>query len=216
MTLFLNLSSDLKKKLIRQLLIALLITISNGPVFAAHKASIRLSMAKFTGINTGGTSGTVGGNYSSTGSPDFLYLYCLKTNWAPYVGFDFFSNSSTGNLDLWALRLGARYYFRGENCPQEEANELVSIRSISKWSFYVGAEMKRYQYFLGSNPSTLGDYELSGNYFNQNVLVGLDYRLSNEWEINAEVNKSLISLASTDNRIKAEAMIIYLGAGYHW
>jgi hypothetical protein len=179
------------------------------------KASFRLAMASFTS-SSNNSVGSTGGSYQNTGAPDFSIHYFFNPQLSVGLGLDLFTSKATSNLDLWGLRVLSRYYFSGNGIAERIKSYNLKSSNLTKWAYYVGGELKRYTYFIGSNPSEVKDYELSGTYVNMNAMIGVDYRLNHSYELNAEFNNTISSFASTDNRILADARIIYFGGSYLW
>jgi len=178
---------------------------------------LRFTQVTLTGIKSPSSEAqTGGGTYSGTLIPDFIVGHALNPEWMLYGGLDLYVNSSTGALDFWGLRGGARYYFKGEAAGFAEVSDVLESTTMSVWAYYVAAELKRYNYYLGSNPEQVKDYEQNGSFFNQNFALGLDYRFSTLWAVNAEINYTFAAFAASDDRIQAKGLIMALGVMRFW
>jgi hypothetical protein len=199
-------------------LIPTILLLFSFPSWSKHlpmKASFRLAMASFTSSSEQ-TVGSSGGSYQNTGAPDFSIHYFFTPYLSAGIGLDLYTSKATSNLDLWALRILSRYYFSGNGIAERIKSYNLKSKNLTKWAYYAGGELKRYTYFIGSNPSEVKDFELNGTYLNINAMLGVDYRLNHSYELNAEFNNTMSSFASSDNRVRADARIIYFGGSYLW
>jgi hypothetical protein len=191
----------------------LLFAMFSGQVFANDLQIKTIARANALILQSTSQSGS-GGNYTKILAPDLSALVHLNEKFALGFGLDFYYSKS--NLDFWGQRIFSRRYFHGAGIQKSIQAENMDAKTIEKFAFYWGGEFKRYTYSLGSNKDLVQNYELVGNFYNVNGILGGDYRINNDFEINSEISYTAISLTATDNRIKATSLIIGLGISYLW
>ncbi|MBT3236683.1 MAG: hypothetical protein HN353_12075 [Bdellovibrionales bacterium] len=154
---------------------------------------------------------TLDGSSLSLFNPDLSAHYAWDRYSSIGFGADLHFNLQNKNVALFGIRAIYRLYVLGRGYPLHYASQALWGSSLSNYALYVGTELKRYNYFLGENPSITTDYEQNGIFYNINLLMGFDYRLSHTYEINTEFNFTVASLASTDNRITMSGTLFFIG-----
>lgn len=158
--------------------------------------------------------------FSSTSTsllcPDLEFLTFWTSQNAFNIGTDLYFNYSDGSVSLFGVKLGYRHYYWGVGYPEIVHTEYIQGEGLTKYAGYYGIELKRYTYFLGSNVLEENDFEQNGTFYNFNILTGIDYKLSRSLELNGEISYTLMPLASSDDRIKLSAIILYFGIAFLW
>lgn len=176
---------------------------------APQKISLRAANGSFS-YSELGTSST------SFFNPDLSWHYFLHPKHSIGLGLDLYFSITAQSVSLFGVRAIYRYYFKGEGQLKQSYSPFVSRASTTRFAYYAGTELKRYSYFLGSNPSKSSGFEQSGTFYNINLDGGVDYRLSKDFELNGELNYSMFSMAGTDNRVVMSAIVIFAGVSYLW
>lgn len=197
----------------KTLLPPLIFAFFSGQVFATDLKIKTIARANALILQSTSQAGS-GGNYTKILAPDLSVLAHLNEKFALGMGIDFYYSKS--NLDFWGQRIFARRYFYGSGIPMTIKTENMEANTIEKFAFYWGGEFKRITYSLGSNKDLIQNYELEGNFYNINGILGGDYRINSEYEINTEISYTAIALTATDNRIKANSLIVGVGVSYLW
>ena len=179
---------------------------------ANSRLGLRLGAAQFEGTSQNDTVRKAAGSKTYLMAPDLSYLYSIDKKLMVGAGIDAYYSS--GNLDIWGLRVLGRYYLIGAAKPTIIKQELLELKQMPKHNFYTGGEFRRYNYSLGTNPNELGDYELEGQYYNFSVLGGYELIVNSNFSYNAEFSYAPLSFSSTDDRIVARGVIVYLGINY--
>lgn len=128
------------------------------------------------------------------------------------IGLDAFLSLSTSSVSLYGLGVGYKYFFSGSSSSTTLLNNKDTVEYKNKLSYFIGADFKRYTYFLGSNKVDEDRFEQTGNFFNLDATFGGTYSNSLRSRYLLEVSRTLAAFASSDDRVKYKGF--YLSIGY--
>jgi len=155
-----------------------------------------------------------GASSSSILSPDLFLNYYLSPTSALNLGIDFHLNLTEGRVGLLGTRIGYHWYFWGQGYPQTTTSALIVSKKRNRFSAFTGGELKRYTYYLDPGFAASNSFETSGNFFNMNALIGIDYVINQKIKGTATFSQSFFNLAATDKRIKMSGTILTIGLTY--
>lgn len=168
-----------------------------------------------TGLGQYDNQGTMGGSTVSVGGVDLQYSQFVSANFALGLGYVAQFDLTGGGVPISGLEFFAKSYFWGQGTDIRGERPWGSFISYKDKSAYVSLLYGMRKFYLGEDvESSDPTKKLAGEYSVINVGAGMDYRLSERWELNAEGNFSLISLTGSDARIKISEMIVWFGVGY--
>ncbi len=147
-----------------------------------------------------------------------LYMgYYYHPKFSVGLGFDLHQITIYENTDYWSVRLSGKYYYAGQGVPTKTVNKDVKIESWKPFAFYIGPELRRFTYSLGYNALTVwSDYEKTGNFYTISGITGVDWHLTQHWDLNMELTTTFKSLSETDVRIKPYYHALLVGIGLIW
>ncbi len=161
-------------------------------------------------------SGSAGGSSISYLSPHLSFHYFFGPKFSVGAAYRLDLDYALGNVSLHGFYFPVRYHFFGNGTKvRYRAHDEVLSERHDRLSFYLGLEVSRSGYFLGSNPERTTQ-DLTGSFMGLGAALGGDLRLSQHVELTSEVNYGFMSFASSDDRIKIKGWIFLLGINYLW
>ncbi len=152
-----------------------------------------------------------GANLFSILIPDlFVNLYPAPVH-AINIGIDFHLSLTEGRVGLLGTRIGYHWYFWGQGCPKTNNSTLMTSKKRNRFSSFTGSELKMYTYYLDPGFAVTNNFDTSGNFFDINALIGIDYVLTQKIKTTATLSQTILSLAATDKRIKMSGTIVSVG-----
>jgi len=125
------------------------------------------------------------------------------------IDFDF----TQGSVPLKGFDFFARYYFwNTASRVTETFGDSKSVR-LDEFSGYAMFEIGTRSYFIGKD-SGLAVTEQTGDSSTLNLGAGIDYRISQSFELNAEMNLGILTFAGSDDRVKISGKLLKLGVSY--
>lgn len=167
-----------------------------------------------TGAGLLSNTGTISGSSPTFGGFDLQYHYFLDPRLA--VGFGYtsqFDLQSKGIPSAGFEIIGRVYYLKSGTRETIQGADWNSTFH-QQWSPYFGAFYARRSYYLGEDTETSATAQLTGSYVAVNAITGVDYRLNNEFELNAEFSATALSFVASDPRVKISETVVWFGVNY--
>lgn len=108
-----------------------------------------------------------------------------------------------------------RWYFLGQGTRTRTKANRMEMQRHQTFAFYTGLEIGKSSYYLGESAKRITD-NLTGSYFNMNLILGAELRLSDHFEMNVEASQGLLVLASTDEKFRIRGTLLNIGLSYLW
>jgi hypothetical protein len=181
--------------------------------YYAPKASFLLS----SGILS--NSGTLGGSTSSLGALDLSISYFLTPKFSIGLSYRADFDFSAGSSPISGVSLDGKYYFMGNGTYTRITSADTEDERLDTWAAYGGADGGSRSFYFQSNSAASSDAtttspSLSGNYFAIDALVGVEYRLSRHFELDAEGSYTILNFATSDDRVRFQSMLLNIGFSY--
>ncbi|MGE3975483.1 MAG: hypothetical protein AB7F59_13240 [Bdellovibrionales bacterium] len=183
------------------------------PTLAAERLAPKLTLR--SGFEMLNNVGTTAGSASGGSGFNIVFSYFLTKKLAAGAGYSAAFDMSKGTMPISGTSLFGRYYFWGLGTRMKDSGEWGESIYHDTWSMYTGGAYSNHSYYLGQDP--LGDLkvdQLRGSYSTADFIIGVDYRLSKDFEVNAEASNSILAFAASDDRIRIQHTSVYFGLNY--
>ncbi|MDO9184000.1 MAG: hypothetical protein Q7U04_16415 [Bacteriovorax sp.] len=181
-------------------------TTLQSPAWASYSTSFKLISGVFQY-----SSDELSGNSITMGSPSFGFLKSLNEKHQLGGSLEVFFSTTSQSVSLYGFGFVYQYSLIGQGASTATESPDVNISTTTKWNLYLLSTFKRYSYFLGSNKSDETRFDQTGDFFNFDFGTGASYDIGNRLRATAEINTTLFSFASSDNRIKIKSMLVTFG-----
>lgn len=151
------------------------------------------------------------GSATTTASPALMIHIPLTTNHLLGVTSEVHVNSSTKVTSLYAIGINYRYYFQGLGSYKTIETAGLKVQTKRKWSSYYSASFSKYSYFLGSNLVDQDKFDQNGSFFNLDMGAGSEYDIGKDYRVFTEFSYTLLSLASSDDRVRIKGTLVSIG-----
>jgi hypothetical protein len=179
-----------------------------------NKLEVGFSFSNGVFANQSQTDASLIGTRMSVLGGDISANYFLTPTKAFTSGMDLHMNFAEGQVGLFGMRVGYKWYYWGEGYYKISNSDLLSIETHNRFSAYVGGALKRYVYFLSNSYSGSGNFDSSGSYFDLDIAPGVDYMINNRLKLTASASFTLMSFIATDDRVKINDMLVLFGFAY--
>jgi hypothetical protein len=177
-----------------------------------YETGFSFSNGIFSNQSSTGTS-LIGSRLSILGLDGSVNYYLTPTK-AITSGLDLHLNFSEGQVGLFGVRVGYKWYYWGEGYYKVSHTDLMNIETHQRFSAYIGGALKRYVYFLSNSYSGSGNFDSSGSYFDLDIAPGADYMITNRLKATASLSLTALSFIATDDRVKISNMLVLFGFAY--
>lgn len=182
-----------------------------GFIFGSSSA-IAMTLAPKTGIRTGGTliSNSVSGrSTTSIGGFEILGHVFLSPKIAAGLGYKADFDLGAQVVPLKGFEIQGRYYFLGSGTRLSSVGSRFERTSRSLWNAYASGTLYVAKYFVNvvNNPLE-GDANL--------ILggIGIEYALSQNFELVAELQTSILSFSSDPETVRFVTRALSFGVSY--
>ncbi len=151
------------------------------------------------------------GSSVTMASPSISLHYGFFDNHLIGANADVHFSPTEENVSLYSVGMNYRYYFHGQGISNEIKINDFRLKTRQKWNSWGQVSLNKYSYFLGTNPSSETKFDQTGDFFNLNFGGGTDYDIGSEYRAFADFSMTLLSFASTDNRVKLRGTLISFG-----
>jgi len=193
----------------RFVLLALLGT--PGLAFAAGgltpKVQLRLGAGQITNYGTEGGSAITLSNLQISGS---LYV---QPKLAFTVGYQINLDLKNGSLPISGILVSGRYYFMGQGTLRAQDWMSMTSSTRSGVSAYGTLEFAQRSFFFAKTDGDGNPADITGTSYALNGGVGMDFRLSPNVDINAELNMTGFTFAASNPGYRFGALLLYVGVG---
>lgn len=151
------------------------------------------------------------GTSTSILSPSISYQKDFTNKHQLGIGLDVFFSLSTQSVALYGLDVSYRYFISGDSSSVILRAAKDTVEYKSSVAYFLGADFKRYSYYLGSNKVDETRFDQTGDFFNLDVVIGGTYSRSLKSRYVLEISKTLSAFASSDDRVKFTGLYMSLG-----
>lgn len=196
---------------------ALALGVASNAIAENNEATTTYSAKVFVRLSSGIISnvGTSSGSTFNFGGVNLGVAYFFTDTLA--LGAAYKAETSFGAVPLKGFDLFGRYYFLGPGTAVSTRDSDGSrIVRQAPWAAYGGLEFSQRSFDFELDPEAVlaEDRSISGNISAGNIMAGFEYRLSRNWEANAELSYTLFPFGGNDPRVKIKWMLVSLGATY--
>lgn len=156
-------------------------------------------------------SEALSGASATIASPSLMLHTTITEKHLIGVNTEIHFNNTTGTTSLYAFGANYRYYFHGVGSYLETNTPELSIKTKTKWSSFFNVAINKYTYFLGKNKVDETRFDQNGSFFNFDLGVGTEYDISSDFRIFTDLNYTLLSFASSDDRVKFKGVLFSVG-----
>ncbi len=175
----------------------------------SNKIFLRLSSGIISNV------GTVKGSAFSFGGANVGGLLFITDKLVAGIAYKIETNLVS--VPLKGFDLLGRYYFLRSGTVVT-LQDTIGNRSVQhpSWSPYLGAEFSNRSFYVQGDPEAIdaSNRALTGSLSAVNVSLGVDYRLSRNWELTSEMNVTVLPFAGSDPRVKIRWILGSLGVNY--
>lgn len=168
-----------------------------------------------TGFGSFANTGTQAGSSGGTGGFNLQYISYLNSRLAYGFGYQAQFDLNTKSIPISGLEIIGRIHFWNQGTVVTTKSAWGELETHAQYAPYFGMLYGKRQFFLGPDKeSSDTTKQLAGEHSVINAGLGLDYRLSRNFELNAEYLTSVLTFTTTDPRVKIGESVLWLGLGY--